>query len=186
MSKLLPHNSTPLERALANVSARISNLPVQISSIWNAETCPAVLLPWLAASLSVDEWDHTWPEAWKRAAISTSLEIHRAKGTGDAVMIALTAAGHPDAQLIERVDYQRHDGVITRNGMYRRGGPSQWATFKVILSRATTSDLAEQVVRRIAHAKRLSCHLTVFNYSRSELRHNGTAIRDGSHHRGLI
>lgn len=186
MSKLLPPNSTPLERALANVAARISNIPVPITSIWNADTCPLNLLPWLASALSVDDWDDTWPEAMKRATIAASLEIHRTKGTVQAVMTALAAAGHPDAQLIERVDYQRHDGAITRNGIYRRGGPSQWATFRVILNRATTIDLAEQVVRRIANAKRLSCHLTVFDYRRSELRHNGSALHDGTHTRGII
>lgn len=186
MSRHLPPNSTPLERALASVSARISNISVPTASIWNAQACPVPLLPWLAAAVSVDVWDETWPEAMKRQAISTSLEIHRKKGVGQAVLTALESAGHPDAELIERVDYQRHDGAILRNGRYRRGGPSQWATFRVILNRATTIDLAEQIIKRINHSKRLSCHLTVFDYRRSELRHNGTAIRDGSHTRGLI
>lgn len=186
MSRLLTPNSTPLERALANVSARISNIPVPITSIWNSDTCPLHLLPWLASAVSVDEWDDTWPEEMKRATIAASLAIHSTKGTVSAVMTELAAAGHPDAELIERVDYQQHDGQIVRNGIYRRGGPTQWATFRVILNRPTTIDLAEQIVRRIKHVKRLSCHLTVFDYRRSELRHNGTATRDGSHHRGII
>lgn len=186
MSRLLPPNSAPLERALAEVSARISNIPVPIASIWNAATCPEPMLPLLASSLSVDVWDDTWPEAMKRETVASALEINRTKGTAASVMTALSAAGHPDAEVFERVDYQRHDGKITRNGIYRRGGPSQWATFKVILNRATTIDLAEQVVRRITNSKRLSCHLTVFDYRRSELRHNGIVFRDGSYSRGLI
>jgi len=186
MSRLLPPNSTPLERALATVSERISNIQVPIANIWNAATCPTSLLPWLASSVSVDTWDETWPEEMKRAAIASSLEIHRTKGVAQSVMSALSAAGHPDAQLIERVDCQRHDGKITRNGTYRRGGPSQWATFSVTLNRTTTIDLAEQVIRRITHAKRLSCHLAVFNYRRSEIRHNGAVTRNGAHYRGII
>lgn len=186
MSRLLPPNSTPLERALANVSERISNMQVPLANIWNAETCPKALLPWLASSLSVDVWDETWPEEMKRAAIASSLEIHRTKGVTQSVMTALATAGHPDAQLIERVDCQRYDGKVTYNGIYRHGGASQWATFRVILQRVTTIDLADQIIKRITHAKRLSCHLIALDYRRSELRYNGSANYDGTHHHGTI
>lgn len=186
MSRLLPPNAAPLERALADVSARISNIPVPIASIWNAATCPEPMLPWLASSLSVDVWDDTWPEAMKRETVAAALEINSTKGTAASVMTALAAAGHPDAELYERVDYQRHDGKITRNGIYRRGGPSQWATFSVILNRATTIDLAGQIVRRIAQSKRLSCHLSIFGHKLFALRHNGSAFHDGSYSRGQI
>lgn len=164
---LLPPNSTKLERALENVSARISNIPVPLANIWNADTCPLGVLPWLASALSVDDWDENWSEDMRRATVAAALEIQRHKGTVNAVMLALAAAGHPDATLIERSDCQYHNGQILHNGMYRRGGPSQWATFRVILNHPATPDLAAQVVRRIEHAKRLSCDLVEFKYTAS-------------------
>lgn len=186
MSRLLPPNSTPLERALANVSARISNLPVQIASIWNAATCPEPLLPWLAAAISVDVWEDAWPEETKRLAIASSLDIHRKKGTGSAIQAALESAGHGDAVIIERVDYQLRDGTKPRDGIYRRGGASRWATFKVILQRPTSTRWAEQIRKRIAHAQRLSCELVQLKYSASTMIRDGTTLRDGTHLRGTI
>lgn len=186
MNGLLPPNSTSLERALEKVTTRLSAHPVQIGTLWNAATCPLSVLPWLASALSADDWDGTWPEEMKRDAVALALEIHRYKGTASAVMLELAAAGHPDAQLIERADCQLHNGEIMRDGIYRRGGPSQWATFRVILNRTITTDLAEQLVRRINRAKRLACHLTTFNYRRAAIRHNGSAMHDGTYHRALI
>ena len=42
---LLPPNATALERALASVIARISDVPVPIGDLWNPARCPAPLLP---------------------------------------------------------------------------------------------------------------------------------------------
>lgn len=186
MSRLLPPNSTPLERALASVSARISNIPVPIASIWNAATCPKSMLPWLASALSVDVWDDAWPEETKRLAIASSLDIHQRKGTGAAVQAALESSGHGDATILERVDYQLRNGTKLRDGMYRRGGSTRWATFKVILNRPVSTRWAEQIRQRIAHAQRLSCEFVQLKYSASSMMRDGTTLRDGTHLRGMI
>lgn len=186
MSALLPPNSTKLERALANVAARISNIPVPIKTIWNAQTCPVQLLTWLAASLSVDVWDDSWPEETKRLAIQNSLDIHRKKGVMEAIELALSSAGHADATIIERIDYQLRDGTKLRNGIYRRGGPSRWATFMVILNRPTSTRWAEQIRERIHHSRRLSCELVELRYSASSMVRDGTTPRDGTHIRGTL
>jgi phage tail P2-like protein len=178
---LLPPNSTPLERALADVSARISNIPVQIASIWTYETCPAALLPWFAAALSVDVWHDDWPDETKRLAISTSLELHRRKGTISAVRTALESAGHGDATIVERVDYRLRDGTSPRDGTCRRGGAGRWATFSVILNRPTSAHWAEQIRARITHAQRLSCELVELRYAGSGMVRDGTTPRDGTH-----
>lgn len=186
MSKLLPPNSTPLERALENISERISNLPIQIANIWNDQTCPVPILPWLAAAKSVDVWDHTWPEETKRIAIAESLNIHRLKGTVSAIQAALDSAGHSDATIIERCDYQLRDGTKPRDGIYRRGGAARWATFKVILNRPVSSRWAEQIRQRIVHAQRLSCEFIELQYSASSMVRDGTTLRDGTNLRGMI
>ena len=93
MDNLLPPNATPLERNLATVNAAIGSLPVPLRDLTNADTCPADVLPWLAAYLSVDAWDVNWTEEQSRAAIRASFDVHRRKGTIGAVRRALNAMG---------------------------------------------------------------------------------------------
>jgi phage tail P2-like protein len=86
---LLPVNVTPLELDLEQVISRCTDLPVHIKDLWNPETCPFSLLPWLAWALSVDTWDERWPEHIKRQVVRDSFDIHRLKGTPYAVRKAL-------------------------------------------------------------------------------------------------
>ncbi|BBE51143.1 tail protein [Ferriphaselus amnicola] len=183
---LLAHNASKLERNLSQLGDRITGLPILHASLWNAATCPLALLPWIAAALSVDEWDDTWPEAMKREAIATSLDFHRIQGTVLAIRKTLDFYGHTDAEIIERADCVRRDGSANRNGLRRRGGLSQWATVRIVLHQRMTLDLAEQLLRRIQHAKRLCVHVVGLNGNIGGLRRNGIAHRDGTHHRGLI
>lgn len=82
---ILPPNATPQEQATSGAIGRISDVPVPIRSLWNPDTCPASLLPWLAWGLSVDDWNADWTEAQKRNVIRSSVETHRQKGTIGAV-----------------------------------------------------------------------------------------------------
>ena len=93
MDSLLPPNSSPLERKLAKVGARISDLPVPIKTLWNPWTCPAHLLPWLAWSLGVETWPTYWTEQQRRQAIADSLQVKRLKGTVAAVRQVIAAMG---------------------------------------------------------------------------------------------
>lgn len=97
---LLPPNATVVERAMEMAAARIESVPTPARHMWNPQTCPAQLLPWLAWAFSVDEWDTTWTEAQKRATISASYSVHRRKGTIGAVKRALGALGL-DIQIVE-------------------------------------------------------------------------------------
>lgn len=90
---LLPSNSTPLEVALEEALSRFSDIPVDIRTLWNADTIPIALLPWLAWAYSVDEWDTAWSEQQKRQTVKTALEVQRIKGTIGAVKTALGALG---------------------------------------------------------------------------------------------
>ncbi|OII95629.1 phage tail protein I [Escherichia coli] len=49
-SRLLPTGSSPLEVAAAKACAEIEKTPVSIRELWNPDTCPANLLPWLACA----------------------------------------------------------------------------------------------------------------------------------------
>ena len=70
---LLPPNSTQLERAIEGANgAALADVPVPIRDLWNPETCPAALLPFLAWGVSIDLWDSQWSEAEKRAAVASA------------------------------------------------------------------------------------------------------------------
>lgn len=100
MNNLLPPNATPQEVALAGTTERIDAIPVRSRQMWNAQTCPADLLPWLAWALSVDEWNADWSEQQKRDTIAASFVIHSTKGTLAAVKASLAALGY-DSTVIE-------------------------------------------------------------------------------------
>jgi phage tail P2-like protein len=97
---LLPPNATPLERALEAATLRIDAIPVPLRTLWNPDTIPAPLLPWLAWGLSVDDWDTAWTEPQKRAVVAASIRVHQHKGTVGAMLTALAALDY-SAQLIE-------------------------------------------------------------------------------------
>lgn len=90
---LLPPNATGPERSLALATARLGTISTPIRSLWNPNTCPENLLPWLAWATSVDEWDANWTTATKRNVIKNSAEIHRKKGTVAAVRALLNSFG---------------------------------------------------------------------------------------------
>lgn len=94
MSDLLPYNATPQERALAETTARISDVPVVVREVWNPDTCPPNVLPWLAWAFSVDDWDNNWTEEEKRNVIKNSLYVHKHKGTLAAVRRAVEPLGY--------------------------------------------------------------------------------------------
>lgn len=94
MSDLLPYNATDQERALANTIARISDVPVLVREVWNPDTAPASVLPWLAWAFSVDDWDSNWTDEQKRNVIKQSVYSQRIKGTIGAVTRQLAALGY--------------------------------------------------------------------------------------------
>jgi phage tail P2-like protein len=87
--QLLPPNATPLERALADATARLGDIAFDIEALWNPATCPIALLPWLAWSLSTDSWDPEWTEARKREAVAGAIGAQRIKGSRAAVEAVL-------------------------------------------------------------------------------------------------
>lgn len=93
-TRLLPVGSSPLEVAAARACADIENTPVPLRRLWNADDCPANLLPWLAWAFSVDRWDESWPEATKRDVIRAARFIHEHKGTIGAVRRVVEPLGY--------------------------------------------------------------------------------------------
>jgi len=105
-SSLLPMNASNLEKHLTNTISKTAQLPVDIDTLWNPQTCPETFLPWLAWALSVDHWNSHWPAQIKRAQIADSIEIHRRKGTVSAVKLAMEAFGVQ----VELQEWFQHQG----------------------------------------------------------------------------
>jgi phage tail P2-like protein len=82
---LLPLNATPQEIALDLATSRISDVPVPLRDLWNPDTCPSSLLPWLAWAFSVDSWKSYWPDNVKRAIVKNAVITAKKKGTRKAV-----------------------------------------------------------------------------------------------------
>ena len=162
---LLPPNTTPLERAIEQTQAAFDP-PAIVPTLWNAATCPPAVLPYLAWALSADEWDHEWPEDIKRAVIAESQLIHQRKGTPWAIRRAMTALGHPDAELLERTD--------------------GWATFRIKINQPITISNAVMLKRMLEAVKRNCIKLSAIDFTGATLRHNGFARHDGSYTRGVV
>ena len=94
MADLLPPNATPLEQAWSEaIGQRLDRIEVPLRSLWDPQTCPLPLLPWLAWALSVDAWDPAWDEQTKRRVVSEAIAVHRVKGTTGSLRRALDALG---------------------------------------------------------------------------------------------
>jgi phage tail P2-like protein len=88
---ILPPTSTDLEKALDVRAATYFDGESIVDKLWSPTLCPLDFLPFLAWSLSVDDWDEDWPEATKRNVIAASVFVHRHKGTAGALKKALEA-----------------------------------------------------------------------------------------------
>lgn len=184
-ASLLPPSSTPLERALDLTAAnRIAGLPSIIPTLWNADTCPKALLPYLAWALSVDEWDELWSEDKKRAAIREARYIHQHKGTPGAIRRALSAIGQGDADLIERTQFIRCDGSVVCDGYRTCGG--NWASLMVNLKHPVTVGDAYRIKRLLLSVGRNAVHLVAINFAAAAFRCDGSITCNGDYSCGSV
>lgn len=147
MSSLLPPNATAAERAIDAAAERLADIPVPLRDLWNPQTIPAALLPWLAWGLSVDVWDPAWTEARKRATVAASIEVHRHKGTVGAMLTALGALDY-DARLVEW--WQSTP----------RGAPYTFGVEARLDARGIDPALWDEIERVATGAKNVRSHLT--------------------------
>lgn len=95
MTSLLPPNRTPLEAAVsATIAGSFPRPAGAIAAVFDADSCPLDLLPFLAWELSVDLWDDDWSESTKRKACRDAYRLHALKTTlaGIREHVALTGA----------------------------------------------------------------------------------------------
>ncbi|MBL4774488.1 MAG: phage tail protein I [Mariprofundus sp.] len=183
-TSLLPPNATHLERNIEQVTAKMIELNVPIRDLWNPEKCPEVALPWLAWALSVEPWGQYWPVWRQREVIKASIPTHRIKGTVAAVKQVLTAAGFPDAVVLEGLHRATYNGQITYDGLYVHGDPAAWATYRIILPRPMSNPQASFVRALLAEADRAVSKLLSLEYTEVPNTYNGKSFYDGAYNYG--
>ena len=144
---MLPGNACDLERQAAQALAQIQRVPIPLRQLWNPDTCPTPLLPYLAWSLSVDRWDGNWSDATKRAAIRASFFIHSRKGT----IGALRRVVEPLGYLIEIIEWWQ---------TAPEGVPGTFALKVGVLETGITEEMYQELTFLIDDAKPRSRHLT--------------------------
>ncbi|WP_095143474.1 phage tail protein I [Pseudomonas sp. Irchel s3b6] len=145
MSSLLPLNSTPLELALE--AANYEDTLIPLRSLYNADTCPEHLLPYLAWAWSVDRWNNTWSPEAKRSAIRSAYDVHARKGT----IGSLRRVVEPLGYLIDVVEW--FDTVP-------EGVPGTFALEVGLNDAGITEELYEELTWLIDDARPVSRHMT--------------------------
>lgn len=182
---LLPPNATPQERAIEAAIARMTALQVPLRDVWNPARCPAPLLPWLAWAFGVDEWEPSWSDAEKRAAIRDSVAIHRKKGTVWAIKRILRNAGHGDARLQEGSGGRRYDASERYDGSINHGKSGNWAEYRLKLNRPVTRDEAAKIRALLEVTAPVRCSLVGLSFAGAPNFYDGTRRYNGAFNHGV-
>lgn len=101
IGSLLPPSASSIERTIETaIGERTVGINAPIAQLWNVDTCPAELLPWLAWAFSVEVWDHNWSQEIQRNVIRQSIQVHQVNGTASAARQALSAV-FDEAEIFE-------------------------------------------------------------------------------------
>jgi phage tail P2-like protein len=185
LPSILPPGSSALEVLLEQFPMRLNGAVDPLSTLWDPMTCPVAFLPWLAWSLSVDEWDSDWSVATKRAALAESLAIHRLKGTPAAVKRALGAAGYGDASVVEFWGWADYDGSLSYDGSEDYKGPDDWAEYRIYLVRPITIEQSKQVRTILSTVAPARCHLKGLYFTEALNAYNARISYDGQFTHGV-
>lgn len=168
MRGLLPGNATELERNAAQALAQIERVPIPLRTLWNPDTCPLELLPYLAWAFSVDRWSSAWPESAKRGAIKAAYFIHSRKGT----IGALRRVVEPLGYLITVTEWW--ETVPT-------GTPGTFALEVGVLDTGITDEMYQELTWLIDDAKPVTRHLVGLDISLETplTAYVGVAVVDG-------
>ena len=145
---LLPANATALEKSAAEATARVSDVPAPLRDLWNPDTCPTELLPWLAWSLGVAAWKPYWSERIKRERIRQAVEIHRRRGT---------------VQSVRRVVESFGAGVAIREWWQTepKGTPHTFELVLTVRADNNAAELQNDIIQEVHRVKPVRSHFTL-------------------------
>lgn len=144
---MLPGTSVQLEHLAALGLAQIERTPIPLRTLYNPDTCPTPLLPYLAWAFSVDRWNPEWSDAAKRSAIKASHFIHSRKGTIGGLRRVIEPLGY----LIDVEEWFQTDPP----------GPPGTFTLNVgVLDGGISDEMYQELTWLIDDAKPLTRHMT--------------------------
>lgn len=147
---LLPPNASAVERAVEAATARIDEVPTPLRELWNADTCPRALLPWLAWGLGLRTWSSDWPEGVQRARVKAAIPIARRQGTVRSVREVVESFG----------------GGVALREWWQSSPPGTPHTFSVVLTLSgqggapATAQFVADVVEEVRRTKPARSHFT--------------------------
>ncbi|OOC12450.1 phage tail protein I [Dickeya dadantii] len=147
-NSLLPPSASDFMRHVASSTQLLSEIAVNLDTLWDAERCPAQLMPYLAWALSVDRWDKRWSEQTKRQVIKAAWLVHRQKGT----IAALRRVVEPFGYLIRITEWWQTSGA-----------PGTFRLDIGVQDSGITEETYLELERLIADAKPVSRHLLGLN-----------------------
>jgi len=186
VASLLPSNASAAERATEQAAARLGAVPLPLREVTDPDACPPALLPWLAWSWGIDEWDDGWSEDVKRGSVRNAYAIHAHKGSVQSIRAVLASAGYGDAVIIEGLDAEFYNGAITYSGdMYYGQASTHWAMYRIYLSRPITIAQAAQVRRLLAVTAPVRCRLEGLHYTEALNLYDNRIRYDGAYTHGV-
>lgn len=184
MTSLLPPNSTQLEKDLVTLADnRFRRYPNQLDALWNADTIPAALLPFLAWAMSLDIWDDSWGESTQRQVIKESIQWHRRKGTVWSIREVLRWFGH-DNVTIEEGSANLYDGLVNYDGTATYANPESWAYYNIILNEPIDNAQALKLRAMLEKVAPKRSELVTLDYRTATIYYNGASTYDGTYNYG--
>ncbi len=146
---ILPPGSSALEKALEQVAAKRTDLPVALRTYRQPANLAMSILPWLAWELSLDNWSSDWSEAIKRERVRQAIPIARQKGTAQSVRSVVASFG----------------GSVAIREWWQMSPMGDPYTFSLVLNleqagAPATADFVDQVIAEVSRVKPVRSHFT--------------------------
>ena len=167
---LLPNHKSKLDKLLDELfGLRLGGLDISVINTL-ADSCPASLLPILAASFDVDI--DGLNETNARWLIKNAFKIHFYSGSFYAVKKAVQSVDS-GAIIIEGNLNQKYDGSIRHDKSRLYGSNTHWAEYSIIASTPLSKQKAKQISEAANSAAPARCVLVSIDHRASSVVYDG-------------
>lgn len=140
---------------------------VPFRHLYNPDTIPANLIPYVAFVLSVDYWDDEWSESQMREVVRNAYRVRAIKGTLQSVETVCEALGFTVTTITES------SGV-------------DWAKYNITIGQPISNDVAALLIRLIESTAPLRSELETITYTAAVNNYDGAVTYDGSFNYGTV
>lgn len=189
MNKLLPKNTSAIERAVEETFQFDKTINADVDVIHRPFETPKAFLPFTAWQRSISDeegWNLAESEDAQRQLVDGSFVIHATKGTVQSIHEIFHRLGFGSIQILENIGRLRRDGTYEYDGEMIHGGDqsSTWATYNIKLLFPVTNDQADNIRRLLDGIAPTRSELVHLDYRYVAHRHNSMITRDGEFNYG--